>query len=90
MLRRGDSAAPRPGAGRGDHRLGRVAGRANLARNHSSVCLALALYGVAPTLALAAGLVLTWVRRGRPFRAGVALGALLLVPAGVALASLIG
>lgn len=54
------------------------------------VCLALALYGVAPTVALTAGTVLAWARRGRAFSAGVALGALLLVPAGVALASLIG
>ena len=54
------------------------------------VCLALALYGVAPTVALTAGTVATQVRRGRPFLAGVALGALVLVPAGVALASLIG
>ena len=54
------------------------------------VCLALALYGVAPTVTLAAVLVLARAQRGRPFLAGVALGAALLVPAGIALASLVG
>ncbi len=54
------------------------------------VCLALALYGVAPTITLTAVLVLARVQRGRPFLAGVALGAALLVPAGIALASLVG
>jgi len=54
------------------------------------VCLALALYGVAPTITLAAVLVLARVQRGRAFLAGVALGAALLVPAGIALASLVG
>ncbi len=54
------------------------------------VCLALALYGVAPTITLGAVLVLARARRGRPFLAGLALGAALLVPAGIALASLVG
>jgi len=45
------------------------------------VCLALALYGVAPTITLGAVLVLARARRGRPFLAGLALGAALLVPA---------
>ncbi len=54
------------------------------------VCLALALYGVAPTITLAAVLVLARAQRGRAFLAGVALGAGLLVPAGIALASLVG
>ena len=53
------------------------------------VCLALALYGVAPTVALAAGVGLAYVRRSRPFLAGVTLGALLFIPAGIGLASLI-
>jgi len=54
------------------------------------VCLALALYGVAPTITLAAVLVLARAQRGRVFLAGLALGAALLVPAGIALASLVG
>jgi len=54
------------------------------------VCLALALYGVAPTITLAAVLVLARAQRGRVFLAGLALGAGLLVPAGIALASLVG
>ena len=54
------------------------------------VCLALALYGVAPTITLAAVLALARAQRGRAFLAGVALGAGLLVPAGIALASLVG
>jgi len=45
---------------------------------------------VAPTITLAAVLVLARARRGRAFLAGVALGAGLLVPAGIALASLVG
>jgi len=54
------------------------------------VCLALALYGVAPTITLTAVLVLARAHRGQAFLAGVALGAALLVPAGIALASLVG
>jgi len=54
------------------------------------VCLALALYGVAPTITLVAVFVLGRAQRGRPFLAGVALGAALLIPAGIALASLVG
>jgi hypothetical protein len=53
------------------------------------VRLALALYGVAPTITLVAVLVLARAQRGRAFLAGVALGAALLVPAGIALASLV-
>ncbi len=48
------------------------------------------LVRVAPTITLAAVLVLARARRGRAFLAGVALGAGLLVPAGIALASLVG
>ncbi len=54
------------------------------------VCLALALYGVAPTITLAAVLVLARAQRGRAFLAGVALGAAMLVPAAIALESLVG
>lgn len=60
--------------------------------NESSfrIALPLALYGVAPVLALVAAATAASYRRGRFFLIGVTLGALLTLPPGLALASALG
>ena len=85
-----DGAAAGPDTGWGDHRYWASLAVQTLNETGFRVCLALALYGVTPTITLAAVLVLARAQRGRAFLAGVALGARLLVPAGIALASLVG
>ena len=69
--------------------LGAVLAVHTLSETSFRVGLAVALYAVAPTLALVAAVTAASRRRGRVFFAGVTIGALLLLPPGLAVASTI-